>query len=40
MVDLLHQTPIRNHFTYRHTDKPWGGANNFIRALNLVNEGG
>lgn len=21
------------HFTYRHIDKPWGGANNFIRAL-------
>jgi glycosyltransferase involved in cell wall biosynthesis len=25
---------IRIHFTYRHVDKPWGGANNFIRALN------
>ncbi len=24
---------IRVHFTYRHVDKPWGGANNFIRAL-------
>ncbi len=24
---------IRIHFTYRHVDKPWGGANNFIRAL-------
>lgn len=24
---------IRIHFTYRHIDKPWGGANNFIRAL-------
>jgi glycosyltransferase involved in cell wall biosynthesis len=21
------------HFAYRHVDKPWGGANNFIRAL-------
>lgn len=26
-------TMIRIHFTYRHVDKPWGGANNFIRAL-------
>jgi len=25
---------IRIHFTYKHVDKPWGGANNFIRALN------
>lgn len=24
---------IRIHFTYRHVDRPWGGANNFIRAL-------
>jgi glycosyltransferase involved in cell wall biosynthesis len=24
---------IRVHFTYRHVDKPWGGANNFIRAI-------
>src|SRR5688572_7037256 len=24
---------IRIHFTYRHVEKPWGGANNFIRAL-------
>lgn len=24
---------IRIHFGYRHVDKPWGGANNFIRAL-------
>jgi glycosyltransferase involved in cell wall biosynthesis len=24
---------IRIHFTYRHIDAPWGGANNFIRAL-------
>jgi hypothetical protein len=24
---------IRVHFSYRHVDKPWGGANNFIRAL-------
>lgn len=24
---------IKIHFTYRHVDKPWGGANNFIRAL-------
>ncbi len=24
---------LRIHFTYRHVDKPWGGANNFIRAL-------
>lgn len=24
---------IRIHFTYRHIDTPWGGANNFIRAL-------
>jgi glycosyltransferase involved in cell wall biosynthesis len=24
---------IRIHFTYRHVDKPWGGANNFVRAL-------
>lgn len=24
---------MRIHFTYRHVDKPWGGANNFIRAL-------
>lgn len=24
---------IRIHFTYLHVDKPWGGANNFIRAL-------
>lgn len=24
---------IRIHFTYRHVDTPWGGANNFIRAL-------
>lgn len=24
---------IRVHFTYKHVDKPWGGANNFIRAL-------
>ncbi|MFN4310060.1 MAG: hypothetical protein ACK4FK_05645 [Ferrovibrio sp.] len=23
----------RIHFTYRHIDAPWGGANNFIRAL-------
>lgn len=26
-------TKIRIHFTYRHVEKPWGGANNFIRAL-------
>jgi glycosyltransferase involved in cell wall biosynthesis len=25
---------IRIHFTYRHVLKPWGGANNFISALN------
>jgi len=24
---------IRIHFTYRHVDKPWGGANTFVRAL-------
>jgi glycosyltransferase involved in cell wall biosynthesis len=24
---------LRIHFTYRHVDRPWGGANNFIRAL-------
>lgn len=24
---------IRIHFAYRHVDRPWGGANNFIRAL-------
>jgi len=24
---------IKIHFTYKHVDKPWGGANNFIRAL-------
>jgi len=24
---------IKIHFTYRHVDTPWGGANNFIRAL-------
>jgi hypothetical protein len=24
---------IRIHFTYKHVDRPWGGANNFIRAL-------
>jgi glycosyltransferase involved in cell wall biosynthesis len=24
---------IKIHFTYSHVDKPWGGANNFIRAL-------
>lgn len=24
---------IRIHFTYQHTDKPWGGANNFICSL-------
>ena len=24
---------IRIHFTYRHVERPWGGANNFIRAL-------
>ena len=24
---------IRIHFGYRHVDAPWGGANNFIRAL-------
>jgi len=24
---------IRIHFTYRHIDKAWGGANNFIRSL-------
>ncbi|MFT6778330.1 MAG: glycosyltransferase involved in cell wall biosynthesis [Paraglaciecola sp.] len=35
MVELMSQTPIRIHFTYCHTDKPWGGANNFIRALNM-----
>ncbi|WP_297107203.1 glycosyltransferase [uncultured Devosia sp.] len=23
----------RIHFTYRHVDRPWGGANNFTRAL-------
>jgi glycosyltransferase involved in cell wall biosynthesis len=27
---------IRIHFTYRHVDGPWGGANNFIRALRTV----
>jgi glycosyltransferase involved in cell wall biosynthesis len=27
---------IRIHFTYRHVDGPWGGANNFIRALRAV----
>jgi len=26
--------PIRIFFGYRHTDEPWGGANNFIRTLN------
>ena len=26
-------TPTRLHFAYRHVDRPWGGANNFIRAL-------
>jgi len=32
---------IRVHFTYRHVDKPWGGANNFIRALHAdLLEGG
>ncbi len=25
---------IRVHFTYRHVDTAWGGANNFIRAIN------
>lgn len=25
--------PMRIHFTYRHVDKPWGGANNFTRTL-------
>jgi glycosyltransferase involved in cell wall biosynthesis len=25
---------IKIHFSYRHIDKPWGGANNFIRILN------
>lgn len=25
---------IKIHFAYRHIDKPWGGANNFLRALN------
>ncbi len=25
--------PIRIHFSYKHVDQPWGGANNFIRAL-------
>jgi glycosyltransferase involved in cell wall biosynthesis len=24
---------IKIHFTYRHVEKPWGGANSFIRAL-------
>jgi glycosyltransferase involved in cell wall biosynthesis len=24
---------IKIHFSYRHVEKPWGGANNFIRAL-------
>lgn len=24
---------IRIHFTYKHVEKPWGGANNFISAL-------
>jgi glycosyltransferase involved in cell wall biosynthesis len=24
---------IRVHFTYHHVDRPWGGANNFMRAL-------
>jgi glycosyltransferase involved in cell wall biosynthesis len=24
---------IKVHFTYRHVEKPWGGANNFIRAI-------
>ena len=24
---------IRVHLTYKHVDKPWGGANNFIRAI-------
>ncbi len=27
------QFMITIHFTYRHIDTPWGGANNFIRAL-------
>jgi glycosyltransferase involved in cell wall biosynthesis len=33
---------INIHFTYRHVEKPWGGANNFIRALRglLVADGG
>lgn len=30
---------IRIHFTYRHVDKPWGGANNFIRALRAELQG-
>ncbi len=29
MVDV----PMRVHFTYSTVDKPWGGANNFIRTL-------
>lgn len=24
---------VKIHFAYRHVEKPWGGANNFIRAL-------
>jgi len=31
----MFKRPIRIHFTYKHIDKPWGGANNFIRALNI-----
>ena len=32
---------IKIHFTYKHVDKPWGGANNFIRALthHLIDSG-
>ncbi len=33
MSNALDARPVRIHFGYRPVEKPWGGANNFIRAL-------